>query len=116
MTRLRLVVAAAVVAALAAAAPAQAAPKLTATVGPGFTITLTASGKKVTSLKAGRYTVVVRDRSEDHNFRLRGPVSRSLTSVPFTGTKTVTLTLKRGTYTYVCDPHVSSMKGTFRVR
>ncbi|MBA2475537.1 MAG: hypothetical protein H0V40_06240, partial [Actinobacteria bacterium] len=25
------------------------------------------------------------------------------------------VTLKRGTYTYVCDPHASSMKGTFTV-
>jgi plastocyanin len=42
-------------------------------------------------------------------------VNRALTAVGFTGTKTVTLTLKRGTYTYYCQPHASSMRGTFRV-
>jgi plastocyanin len=29
--------------------------------------------------------------------------------------KSVTLKLKRGTYRYVCDPHSSVMKGSFRV-
>jgi plastocyanin len=27
----------------------------------------------------------------------------------------VTVKLKRGTYRYVCDPHASFMKGSFRV-
>jgi plastocyanin len=36
--------------------------------------------------------------------------------VPFVGDKSVTVTLKKGTYTYQCDPHASSgMKGTFTV-
>jgi plastocyanin len=39
-----------------------------------------------------------------------------VTSVPFTGTKTVTVTLKQGKYTYQCDPHAASgMKGSFNV-
>ena len=43
-------------------------------VGPGYTISLTIGGKKVTKLKAGvKYRFVVADRSEDHDFRLRGP-------------------------------------------
>jgi plastocyanin len=39
-----------------------------------------------------------------------------VTDVGFIGDKTVTVTLKEGTYTYQCDPHVSSgMRGTFEV-
>jgi plastocyanin len=29
--------------------------------------------------------------------------------------KSVVLTLKKGTYKYVCDPHASSMRGSFTV-
>ena len=39
-----------------------------------------------------------------------------MTTVPFVGTKKVTVTLKKGTYTFVCDPHASSMKGTVQGR
>ena len=104
--------------ALVAAAPASAsgATKLVATVGPGFTITLTMNGKKVTALKPGKYTITVRDRATDHNFRLSGPGVNRDSGVAKTGTTTWTVTLKRGKYVYVCDPHPSSMKGTFTVR
>jgi hypothetical protein len=97
--------------------PAQAAvPKLVATVGPGFTITLKKNGVRVTKLKAGRYTFVVRDRSNLHNFVLIGAgANRDVTTVAFVGTKTVTIRLRRGTYTYLCDPHADFMQGTFRV-
>ena len=97
-----------------AAAPT-AVPKLTGTVGPGFTITLKKGTTKVTKLKRGKYTFVIRDKSNIHNFDLKGPVSKKITSVSFVGTKTVTLTLKPGKYTYVCDPHASSMRGSFKV-
>ena len=101
---------------LSLVASSAAAPvKLTGTVGPGFTITLKKGTTKVSKLKAGRYTFVIRDKSSIHNFHLKGPVSKMFTSVSFTGTKTVTLTLKPGKYTYVCDPHASSMRGSFRV-
>ena len=118
MNRIRLVLVATVaVAALAAAAPATAATKLIATVGPGFTITLkTTTGKRVTTLKPGTYTIVVRDRSEDHNFFLRGRGITRDSGVEFVGTKTWTLRLRAGKYTYVCSPHVDSMKGGFTVR
>jgi plastocyanin len=100
-----------------AAAPSAAAlPKLVGTVGPGFTITLKKNGVRVTKLKPGRYTVVIRDRSNEHNFHLRGAgLNRTFTSVGFVGTKTVTLRLRAGRYTYVCDPHASEMRGSFRV-
>ena len=106
-------------AALAATAPTSAAPaqSLTGTVGPGFTATLTLGGKKVTKLKAHTpYRFVIRDRATIHDFHLRGPgIDRVLTSVAFQGTKSYTLTLKKGTYRFFCDPHAGFMHGSFRV-
>jgi plastocyanin len=118
---LRLALASLAVAVLVGVGAASAAPSavtLTGTVGPGFTITLKRGGAKVTQLKANvAYRVVINDKSSSHNFHLTGPgYNRQLTTVSFTGTKTFTLKFtKKGTYTYVCDPHASSMKGTFRV-
>ena len=102
---------------LVIAGPGSAAPKkLAGTVGPGFTISLKLSGAPVTKLKAGQYRLVVSDRSSIHDFHLTGPgVNKVVTSVPYTGTKAVLLTLKKGVYTFVCDPHASVMHGTFRV-
>ena len=99
----------------AATAAAPTATKLTGTVGPGFTITLKKGTAKVTKLKAGKYTFVISDKSKIHNFHLKGPVGKVFTTVKFKGTKTMTLTLKKGKYTYVCDPHASSMHGSFTV-
>jgi plastocyanin len=119
MTRITLVAAAAL--ALLAVAPLPAAATKTllkGTVGPGFTISLkTASGARVKTLKPGVYTIRVADKSDIHDFHLKGPgVNKRITTVGFKGTKTMTFTLKKGLYTYVCDPHASSMKGSFRVR
>jgi plastocyanin len=120
MTRIRILLVGAA-AALVAAAPTVAGPqmapaKLAGTVGPGFTITLKKGTAQVRSLKAGRYTITVSDKSNIHDFHLKGPgVNRVITSTPFKGSKTVTVTLRKGTYTYVCDPHASSMKKTFKV-
>jgi plastocyanin len=95
---------------------AKAVKKLSGTVGPGFTITLKANGKTVKKLKSGRYTISVSDKSPIHNFHLSGPgVDKEITSVPFTGTKKITVRLKKGTYKYVCDPHASTMHGAFAV-
>ena len=104
--------------ALTTTAPAATAPKtLQGTVGPGFTIKLTLDGKKVAKLKKGvRYRFQIRDRSPIHDFHLMGPgVNRVLTGVDFTGTKSVVLKLRKGTYRFVCDPHASLMHGSFRV-
>jgi plastocyanin len=107
-------------AALAASTIASAAPSsqvLKGTVGPGFTITLTLSGKKVTKLKAGTaYRFVISDRADIHDFHLSGPgFNRVLTSVEFTGTKSFVLRLKKGSYRFVCDPHSGIMHGSFKV-
>jgi plastocyanin len=95
------------------------ATKLSGTTGPGFTITLKKGGTKVKTLRPGSYTITVGDRSSAHNFVLTGPGIRNkqITGLAFKGTKTATVRLKRGTYTYYCTPHRSSgMKGTFTVR
>jgi hypothetical protein len=83
--------------------------------GPGYTISLKKGTKVVRTLKRGTYRITVRDRSDEHNFRLRGPSGRLLSSVGWAGTKTVTLRLRPGRYTYVCDPHADEMRGGFRV-
>src|SRR5215210_2401451 len=102
---------------LAAPTGAMGPTKLVGTTGPGFTITLKKGGVKVRTLTRGRYTITVRDRSDSHNFRLKGPgLNKQITSLAFTSSKTVTVTLRAGRYTYQCDPHASQgMKGTFRV-
>ena len=86
-------------------------------VGPGFTIEVSQNGEDAESVPAGTYTLKVEDKSDQHNFHLIGPgVDEKVTEVAFQGDKTVTVTLKPGTYTYQCDPHAASgMKGTFTV-
>jgi plastocyanin len=116
MSRIHLVLAAALAAVAVAVAPAAAAPpKLVGTVGPGFTITLTKGGAKVKTLKGGKYTLLIRDKSNIHNFHVRGPGLNKSTGVSFVGSKTITITVKKGTYKYVCDPHATSMHGSFKV-
>lgn len=90
---------------------------LEAETGPGFEIEVKQNGEDAESVKAGTYTLKVEDKSDQHNFHLTGPgVDEKVTDVGFVGDKTVTVTLKKGTYTYQCDPHASSgMKGTFEV-
>jgi hypothetical protein len=92
------------------------ATKLVATVGPGYTISLTRGGRKFTSLKRGLYTIVVRDRSAIHNFRLIGPDVNKATGVAFVGTRTWRLRLKVGLHRFRCDPHRTMMRGSFSVR
>jgi plastocyanin len=89
---------------------------LVATDGPGFTITVTQGGKKVSSLKAGTYTIKVQDKSNIHNFHLVGPGVNKTTSVGKVQTVTWTVKLKKGTYKYICDPHATIMKGSFTVK
>lgn len=103
---------------LATAAPLAAAttPVLRGTVGPEFTISLKKGGKRVTTLKRGRYSFVIADRSTVHNFRLEGPgLARDLTSVARVGTWRPTLTLRPGRYTFYCVPHPRDMRASFRV-
>jgi hypothetical protein len=100
---------------LAVPAALAGTPTLTGTVGPGFTITLTKAGKKVSKLKAGTYVIKVADKASDHNFHLKGPGIDKKTSVGKKQNVTWKLKLKAGKYTFVCDPHKSFMKGSFTV-
>jgi hypothetical protein len=95
-----------------------ATPKLVATVGPGYTITVrTASGAPARSVKPGLYAITVRDRSDSHNFHLTGPSVNKATSVDWVGTKTWRVRIVRGkTYRFVCDPHAEMMRGSFSGR
>ncbi len=112
----RLALLAALAALVLPAAAAAANPQLLASVGPGFTISLTdAGGKRVTQLDPGTYDIVVDDQADEHNFHLSGPGVDERTDVSFVGKVTWTVTLKDGSYSFVCDPHASSMRGTFKV-
>jgi len=116
MFRTRLALVTLLAASLVVAASASAAtPTLNGTDGPGFTITLKKAGAKVTSLKAGKYKIVIKDLSNIHNFHLTGPGLNKKTSVSAQGTFTWTVTLKKGTYKFICDPHTAIMKGSFKV-
>jgi len=119
---IRLAAFAAVLAAFAFSTTATAGshPQLVGTVGKNnaFKITLVDNkGAKVTNLKAGTYTVVIHDDSSIHNYELDGPNGKSwtFTSVPFKGTKTVTLNLAPGAYKAYCAPHESIMFQHFSV-
>lgn len=112
---MKLIALAVLVAAIAVPAAAAATPTLVGTTGPGFTITLTKGGKKVTKLKAGTYIFKILDKSTIHNFHLTGPGVNKSTSVGAKKTYTWKVTLKKGTYRYVCDPHKPIMKGSFTV-
>src|SRR5437762_2047864 len=104
-------------------ASAMSSQKLVGTVGPSFTITLKQGSKKVTKLKAGKYTfepcLSVIDKSSIHNFTVEqekgGKFEKHLTATPFVGTKTVTVTLKKGKWKFYCSNHESQMFGFFAV-
>jgi plastocyanin len=107
--------AALVTAVVGATGAGAATPTLVASVSDPLNISLTQGGKKVTRLKAGTYTITVQDKAADHNFRLTGPGLNKATSVSGKGTATWKVTLKKGTYKFLCDPHASFMKGSFTV-
>jgi plastocyanin len=112
---MKFVALAAIIAAIAVPAADAATGTLVATDGPGFTITLKQGGKTVKTLKAGTYKITVQDKSNIHNFHLTGPGVNKTTPVAAVKTYTWTVTLKKGTYKYVCDPHKTIMKGSFTV-
>jgi plastocyanin len=83
---------------------------LAGTDGPGFTITMS---KK--AVKAGTYVIVVHDRSSIHNFHLTGPGVNKKTSVAGVSRTKWAVRLKKGTYRFVCDPHIAIMHGVLKV-
>ncbi len=83
---------------------------LAGSVGPGYEISV-----DQTSVAPGSYTLTVDDQASIHNFHLTGPGVDVATDVGATGTETFTVDLQAGTYTFVCDPHSSTMNGTITV-
>ncbi len=97
---------------------AAADPVLTADVGlnDAYVISLVdANGARVTHLEPGTYSIVVHDRSEIHNFHVRGPGVDVSTGISEVGTVTWSVTLRDGNFTFVCDPHDTLMRGAFSV-
>jgi len=115
--RFRCLVALAAIAAFVVPGEAMAQnPRLEATVGPGFTISLKLpGGAPATQLDPGTYDIDVRDLSDFHNFHLTGPGVDETTTVAFQGTVTWTVTFREGRYRFQCDPHSADMNGSFVV-
>jgi len=90
---------------------------LVGTVGPGYSIELMQGSEDVTALKAGTYSLAVTDSATMHDFALQAPdgTVTQITDLPFTGTKSATVKLTPGTWTYFCQPHATQMRGTFTV-
>ncbi|HVW88993.1 MAG TPA: hypothetical protein VHC01_05955 [Gaiellaceae bacterium] len=102
-------------AAASVARPAATDGTLQASVGPGFSISLSQNGVRVTRLDPGTYTIAVDDQSSEHDFHLTGPGVDETTDIGGTGQTTWTVTFQNGAYTYVCDAHATTMRGTFTV-
>lgn len=89
---------------------AAASHTMSGSVGPGFTISLTGTAGLV---PGETHTIVISDQGTEHNFHLLG--TSVVTDIEGTGTSTFQVTLPAGQYTYLCDPHSSTMRGTFTV-
>jgi len=75
---------------------------LAGTVALTGSVTLTVNGKPVTTLRAGRYTIKVADRSTKGGFTIQAIKQdpSTLTGLAFVGSRTVTLTLFAGQWLY----------------
>ena len=97
-------------------------PTLKGVVGPGYSIKLTKGGKRVKSLKAGKYRFVITDKSTFHNFTVerekpsKPKLEKHITSTAFKGSKTIVMTLKRGSWSYYCSINEAQMHGDFTVK
>jgi hypothetical protein len=118
---LAFIMAAALVAAGAAFSRSSSTPTLKGVVGPGFSIKLTKGGKKVKTLRAGKYKIVISDKSDFHNFTLEREkpssphMEKHITSTAFTGSKTLVWTLKPGSWRAYCSIHEAQMHQDFKV-
>jgi plastocyanin len=110
-----------VVAGTALSRPA-ATPTLKGVVGPGYSISLTKGGKRVKTLKAGKYKFVISDKSDFHNFTVEREkpsspkIEKHITGTGFVGKKTMVMTLKPGSWSFYCSNHESQMHGDFKVK
>jgi len=115
------VTAAALASAGAALSGSSSTRTLKGVVGPGYTISLKMNGTKVKTLKAGTYRIVISDKPNFHNFTLerekpsKPKLEKHITSTAFTGSKTVTWTLKPGSWRAYCSIHEAMMHQDFKV-
>jgi len=103
---------------IGAATGGSAAPlagTLTAAIDSSGRLSLLRRGKPVTTLEAGRYAFAVTDSSKSGGFLIQrvGGTARTLSSVAFTGKRTVTVQLATGTWFYYGS--IVGTKSTFRV-
>jgi hypothetical protein len=81
-----------------------------------FSISLSdEAGNAITNLAAGTYSITIKDESTIHDFHLRGAGLDKVTGIGSTSTTTFSATFKPGSYSFLCDPHASSMHGAFTV-
>jgi hypothetical protein len=91
-------------------------PRLVGLVGTNdaFVISLRdASANLVTHLDPGTYDIAVSDRSEVHNFHLKGPGVENATPIGDVQEVTWTVTFGEGRYAFMCDAHSTTMRGYF---
>jgi len=74
--------------------------RLTATISDKATTLVTASGRRVTALESGKYTIVVNDNSRKRGITLNGPGVRRSTTARYRGRTSWRATFSPGTYTY----------------
>jgi hypothetical protein len=114
--------AALVVAGAAFSRSSMSIPTLKGVVGPGYSISLTKAGKKVKTLKAGKYRIVVNDKASIHNFTLerekpsKPHFEKHITATAFVGKKTLVWTLKPGSWRAYCSIHEAMMHQDFKVK
>jgi Copper binding proteins, plastocyanin/azurin family len=92
-------------------------PPPTAAPVPVLRAGVTAAGKPFLSrrsVRAGRYRVLVQDRSRRANFHLSGRGVNRRSGIRFIGAATWTVRLARGTYRFGSDPE--PLEGRLRVR
>jgi hypothetical protein len=101
----------------AAATAKTAAPRgtLLGTLTAAGKVTLTSKGRRVTSLRSGRYTIKVTDRSAGRGFVLQQAhgAARSVSGVGYVGTRSVTIDLKAGRWLFYAAP--DGKKASFTV-
>jgi plastocyanin len=73
------------------------------------------ASKPLKTVKAGTHRIKIEDKGTIHTFHLIGPGVNRSTSIPGRSETVSVVNLKPGTYTYFCDPHASTMRGSFRV-
>jgi hypothetical protein len=96
--------------------PKPVTPKLLATVGPKNTISLkSASGATLKTVKAGAYSVTVRDRSKQHNFHLVGKGVNRKSGLAGMGTLTWKVKLSAGPLRFFSDKSPKTVRGSVRV-